>query len=387
MTSVPSRHWRTLAALLAPDIADPDRPAAGTIEDWPALYGFATAQLVAPSLYAGRQAWTDCFSLPAHVRDALAYLHELNDERNRRLRRVLRETVAILNQADIVPVLLKGAIALLPDQYPLAFARVLSDLDLGVPADKIDRGAAALQAAGYHHYLAPKVEPLCWSVATGHHLPPLIHPSGDGYVELHYHLFSGEPQKAALPLRAMFDRAEPRDWEGLEIRIPTLADRLLHNALHHQVQDQAFSTDRRSLRQLLEFVRLSALPAAADVDWPGLMANLKRQGLADAVGTHLLAARQLFGQPLPAGVSPSAAAHWAAGRFWWRLDNPRLDRLFSLRLDVLRQARRLPNLPRRLMTPAWYPEKFRFWRQQWIAWHQADATSVRVQPSSQRLDT
>ena len=94
MTSVPSRHWRTLAALLAPDIADPDRPAIGPIEDWPALYGLATAQLVAPSLYAGRQAWTDCFSLPANVRDALAYLHELNDARNRRLHRVLRETVA-----------------------------------------------------------------------------------------------------------------------------------------------------------------------------------------------------------------------------------------------------------------------------------------------------
>ncbi|SDW06599.1 Uncharacterised nucleotidyltransferase [Thiocapsa roseopersicina] len=386
VSSAPGRRWRTLAALLAPDVAGPDRPVAGPIDDWRALYGLATVQLVAPSLYAGQLLRDALEPMPEDVRDALAYLHERNDDRNRRLLHVLRETLSILNQADIVPVLLKGAIALLPDQYPLAFARVLSDLDLGVPADQVDRGSAALRSAGYHHYLAPNVESVCWSVTTGHHLPPLIHPSGDGYVELHYDLFSGKPQKEALPLCAVLARAETHDWDGLRIRIPTPADRLLHNALHHQVQDQAFWTDRRSLRQLLEFARLRALPAAADVDWPGLMAELKRRGLADAMGAHLLAARELFGQPLPAGVKPTAAASRAEMRFWRRLDSPRLDRLFSLRWDALRQARRLPNLPRRLMTPGWYPEKYRFWKQQWVARRQGGPTSGVDRMSGERLD-
>jgi Fe-S oxidoreductase len=56
----------------------------------------------------------------------------LNDQRNRRLRAVLRATVGLLNRAGIAPVLLKGAIPLLPEQYPLAFARMLGDLDLAV---------------------------------------------------------------------------------------------------------------------------------------------------------------------------------------------------------------------------------------------------------------
>ncbi|MFB1490471.1 MULTISPECIES: nucleotidyltransferase family protein [unclassified Thiocapsa] len=111
-----------------------------------AIDGLATAHLVAPSLYATLEARGTLASVPEDVRQALACLHELNDDRNRRLRRVLRETAEILNQADIVPVLLKGAIALLPDQYPLAFARVLCDLDLGVPADQADRAGAALRA-------------------------------------------------------------------------------------------------------------------------------------------------------------------------------------------------------------------------------------------------
>lgn len=363
MSTARSRRWRALAALLASDDDGAERPAVGPIEDWRALfYGLAAAHLVAPTLYAGRQAWEERASAPVDVRDALACFYELNDDRNRRLRRVLRETVAILNQADIVPVLLKGAIALLPDQYPLAFARVLGDLDLGVPADQVERGGVALRAAGY--FLAPNVEPALWSAASAHHLLPLFHPSGDGYVELHYDLFSGKPQRAALPLAAVAARAETCDWDGLRIRIPSLADRLLHNALHHQVQDQAFWSDRRSLRQLREFVRLRAVPAAADIDWPGLMADLERRGLADAVGAYLLAARELFGQPLPTGVQPSAVAYRAEARFWRRLDDPRLDRLLAWRWQALKLARRLPNLPRRLLTPAWYPAKYRIWKRQ-----------------------
>lgn len=260
----------------------------------------------------------------------------MTSARNRRLRRVLRETVVILNQADIVPVLLKGAIALLPDQYPLAFARVLGDLDLGVPADQVDRGGAALRAAGY--FVAPNIEPALRPPWPHHHLPPLFHPSGDGYVELHRDLLSRKPQKVALPLSEVLARAEMHDWVGLPIRIPALADRLLHNALHHQVQDHAFWSDRRSLRQLLEFARLRTLSGAVDVDWPGLMAHLERRGLADAVGAYRLAAQELFGQPLPAGVHPTAAAHRAEARFWRRLDDPRLDRLLTWRWQALQLA-------------------------------------------------
>ncbi|MFB1486377.1 MAG: hypothetical protein AADX96_18870 [Thiocapsa sp. C3-sup] len=88
-------------------------------------------------------------------------------------------------------------------------------------------------------------------------------------------------------------------WEDLRLRIPALEHRLLHNALHHQVQDQGFDSGRRSLRQLHEFARLRALPAAAAIDWPRLLAELDRLGPGNAVRGWLLAAERLFGQPLP----------------------------------------------------------------------------------------
>jgi hypothetical protein len=95
--------------------------------------------------------------------------------------------------------------------------------------------------------------------------------------------------------------------------------------------------------------------------------GLECWGLADAVGAYLLAVRALFGQPLPTGVQPSAAAYRAEARFWRPLDAPRLDRLLAWHWQALCLARRLPNLPRRLMTPARYPAKYRIWKRQWVA--------------------
>ncbi len=240
--------WLNLAALLAPTGF---RLPGGPAPDWLALFRLATAHLVAPSLYATLAARQQLDPVPAEVRKALEALYRLNLQRNRRLRAVLRDTVQLLNQAGIEPILLKGAIALLPGQYPHAFARMLGDLDLGV-ADS-ETAAEALQSADF--YLAPNVNPALWLAADHHHWLPLFHPSGDGYVELHHELFSARMLKAALSLPSVQAHAQPVVWDGVRLWVPALEHRLLHNALHHQLQDQAFFSDLRSLRQLLEFAQ------------------------------------------------------------------------------------------------------------------------------------
>ena len=366
----PRRRWLDLAALLDPTGRDPagvhmDRGMIAADRDWLALYQLATAHLVAPVLYATLAMRDRLSQVPPDVRTALEGLYQLNDQRNRRLRAVLRDTVRLLNQAGIEPILLKGAIALLPEQYPLACARVLGDLDLAVDADQLAPAVAALQGAGY--IPAPNFYLGFWSAYEHHHWFPLLHPSGDGYVELHHDLFSDRRLKAALSLPMVQARALARDWDGLQVRIPALEHRLLHNALHHQVHDQGFESDRRSLRQLLEFAQLRSWSAGAEPDWPGLLRPLDRAGVGAAVRAWLLAAQTLFGQPLPAGVEPGPAARRAEARFWTRLEHPRRGRLLELRWQVRCYARRLRNLPRRLVTPAWYPAKWFYLRQRWFA--------------------
>jgi hypothetical protein len=340
-----------------------DRGMIAADRDWLALYQLATAHLVAPVLYATLAMRDRLSQVPPDVRTALEGLYQLNDQRNRRLRAVLRDTVRLLNQAGIEPILLKGAIALLPEQYPLAFARVLGDLDLAVDADQVASAVAALQGAGY--FPTPNIDRRLWSAYEHHHWFPLFHPSGDGYVELHHDLFSDRRLKSALSLPLVQARAQARDWDGLQIRIPALEHRLLHNALHEQVVDQAFESDRRSQRQLLEFAQLRAWSGAESIDWPGLLRPLDRVGIGEPVRAYLLAVQTLFGQPLPTGVAPGPAARRAEARFWTRLEHPGRGRLLELRWQVRRYARRLRNLPRRLVTPTWYPAKWFYLRQRW----------------------
>ncbi|HRZ52103.1 MAG TPA: nucleotidyltransferase family protein [Candidatus Contendobacter sp.] len=355
-----SAVWLDLAALLDPAgvfsdrVTPPDR-------DWLALFRLATAHLVAPSLYATLAARGQLHLPPPDIREALAALHTLNNQRNRRLRAVLRDTVKLLNQAGIEPLLLKGAIALLPGQYPHAFARMLGDLDLAVAEPETHRAAEVLRAAGF--YPAPNIDPALWSLTDHHHLLPLFHPSGDGYIEIHQKLLADRVPKAALCLTMVQARARLMDWDGLRVRIPALEHRLLHNALHHQLQDGAFFFGLLSLRQLLEFAQLRALPDAVNLDWPRLFQHLDAVGAGDALRGYLLAAQRLFDQPLPDGVSLTRTALRAEGRCWFRLRHPRLGRGLEW---LARLPRRLPNLPKRLLTPAWYPAKYRYLRQQWF---------------------
>ena len=153
----------------------------------------------------------------------------------------------------------------------------------------------------------------------------------------------------------------------MHLQVPSLAHRLLHNSLHHQVQDGAWADDRRSLRSLLEFAQWRGLPAARELDWPALLAGLDAVGVGDAVRVDLLATQHLFGQPLPAGVRPTPVALAIEGRFWWRQAHPLLSWGLDRRLRLVQFTRRLPNLPRRLLTPGWLPAKLKALRRRRVS--------------------
>lgn len=353
-----TQAWLDLAALFDPAGRRADPLAEGRTLDWVRLYRLATAHLVAPQLHARLAARDALAAVPAAIGAALAELHRLNAARNARLRRVLHDTVRLLNEAGIEPLLLKGSIALLPGQYPQAEARMLSDLDLALHNAEAEAAEAVLWAAGYRN--AENI-PDRQGHAAHHHLAPLFHPRGDGYVELHRRLLAGRFPAEALPLAAVRAAAVPVAWEGLRLWVPSLEHRLLHNALHHQVQNDAFRSGRRELRQLLEFAHLRVLPPAAGIDWPGRLAALDGLGLGAAVRGYLLAGEGLFAQPLPARVEPGAASRRLERRFWFLLERPRLGKLHT---QARHYARRLGNLPKRLLTPSWYPQKARYLRQQ-----------------------
>lgn len=357
LTSSIHRNWRDLADLLDPvgccaDSLVEERPL-----DWYGIYTLAAAHLIAPALYSALSTTNRLHIAPADVRKALGELYRLNEARNNRQRKILRDIVRILNAQGIEPLLMKGSIALLPDQPSHAADRVMSDLDIALHNAAPERGEEALLVAGYRH--ATDQGPPGYQ--GHHHLAPLFHPNGEGYVEIHREVLEDKVPAGALALAAVCAAAEPVNWDGLRLWIPSIEHRLLHNALHHQVQGAVSYADRCSLRQLMEFVRLRASPAAAGIDWKDQLRRLDAFGVGDPVRVYLLLAARVFAQPLPAGVDLSKANRRAESRVWSRLGHPRLY------LGVI-LASRLRYLPQRLITPSWYPEKYRRLHRRWAEW-------------------
>ncbi|NCC34334.1 MAG: hypothetical protein EOM24_20325, partial [Chloroflexia bacterium] len=258
-----ARDWLDLASLLDP-VGIFDSAPSRSPHEWRHLYRFATEHLVGPSLYAilaarGRLHW-----LPDEIRDALEVLHALNAERNQRLSDLLLETTALLNAAGIEPIVLKGAMALLPGQYAQAEARVLGDLDLGVGVVYLPRSVDTLKAAGFD--LPANIHSWHWSRIDWHQAPALMHPSRSGCVELHRWLLGRRVPAQALSLDLMAQAATTLDWHGVRLRVPSVPHRLVHNSLHHQVQDEAFDSDHRALRQMYEFAQLRMLAVDTELD-------------------------------------------------------------------------------------------------------------------------
>ncbi|EGV15851.1 nucleotidyltransferase family protein [Thiocapsa marina] len=352
---------RLVAACLSlGDSPDPilDATITSTDCDWPRIFWSAGNHLVTPSL-AGALTRKGLFDrLPTEVQDYLVGLQALNRERNQALYQALSAVVARLNDADIEPLLLKGAIALLTGQYPGASDRVLGDLDLLVPGDRLDEASALAQTIGYRKAELPMVFP--GDQDRMQHAVPLLHPTLPVTLEIHRRMLNNPEDNSRLESGL---KARRLMLEGVgRVQVPDTGTRILHNFLHAQIQDQQRRRRVLNLRQLYEFAAL-AKQHADTLDWPSIM-NRLRGGHRQAFAEYLGQAESWLGLPYPrtAMRAPSTP------RELWLIEQVErhdvLRRAFAVYSEALRMPRRLARLPLRLVhTPGWFPAKFRALRQ------------------------
>jgi hypothetical protein len=345
---------RCLTPEIAADPALAEAIQSGAVP-WQQLFWLAGNHLVTPSLAGSlrRKALFDL--LPEEMQNYLDILQTLNRERNRILYRELIHIAQLLNRSGIKPVLLKGVNALLPDQYPGAKDRVLGDLDLMVPADRVGEASAALQADGYLQLSLERV--LSRDLIRSHHAAPLLHPNLPVTVELHSRMLRNVQDDARLSARLI---AAPVTLPGgkATVLVPDPATRLLHNFLHTQIQDQNHALFSLAHRQLLEFVSLRHWQGQ-QWDWPVLAKRL-RPKRHRALAGYLLAAERWYGQPMPPdlGSSPTGPKFWLNLTERAQAEN-RWRRLLALYRIPRQLLPRLLTLPYRLLTPPWFALKYR----------------------------
>ncbi len=220
------------------------------------------------------------------VAERLRRADAVHRSRTAGLQCTLDRAVAVLNEARIVPLLLKGAVALW-DGAPAW--RAMRDIDLLVEAAEIERAMAALLAIGFRADPAPGL--------AEHHAPPLRADDAPGAVELHHQALAAAGE-AVLPTAALRRDALALERGGLRAMRLRPVRHLLHGVANHRISDRGLARRLLDLKGLYEFAA-----AAAALDLPA-WAELRREAAAHpllqrAVEAWLAGAADLFRLELP----------------------------------------------------------------------------------------
>ena len=170
---------------------------AGRDVNWECLFRLAGVHLVTPSLAGALRRKGVLELLDEEVRSYVQSIESLNRTRNDTLRRELVRASRALNGMGVTPLLLKGAIALTPGQYPGASDRVIGDLDMVVPAERAHDAQHVMVQLGYREATEH------WRRMTGgsklamHHLVPLVHPTLPVSIELHHRILYDKQTRAS----------------------------------------------------------------------------------------------------------------------------------------------------------------------------------------------
>lgn len=304
----------------APPVECPDATAA----TWQRLVAVSSAHLVLQALAPALPASASDAAMPDDLPRFLAAVRTANAERNRALVLALRSICAELNAAEVTPVLLKGAAFLLLDRQAAAPWRFMRDLDLLVPAERLDDCVARLEHLGF----SPGSRD--YDPATEAHYPPLMSPCGLFSIELHTRLFArGE---YGLPASLVVSRAAPARARDLncEVLIPSSEDRLLHALVHAQLHNRNYSTRRIVLKDVLDLSMIAG-EELAPADWIAMSNRLSAPGDRIAILSLVEAWYRLMhpnvvdNDPM---IFPQTARNWAStaiARLHWSILRSRLQ--------------------------------------------------------------
>lgn len=251
--------------------------------DWPAVIALANHTLLTPALFAALERSGAIGGLPEDVGGYLRFIHDCNQDRNRRLGAQLAEVVAAFNRQGIVPLLLKGAVPLFLAEGDRLPSRMTSDLDMAVAPAEEAAARACLLALGYADVEGDR---------------GMARPEDAGPVEV----------RRARPGAA--EAAAPVTRGGATARIPAADARALHWIMHDLIKEGDYWRGRIDLRHLHDLAEL----AGEGVDWRALRATAANRTARNAVDAQLLTLRHFFAVEIPADCGRSRLVRFQSWR-------------------------------------------------------------------------
>ena len=233
--------------------------------DWADLRALARREGVSAVLWPRLRRVLDATGAPrppAEVEEALRHEAMVGEFHARRLEARLQDVLELLSSGGVEPVLLKGA-GLAYTVHGGMARRPMGDIDLLIPREAMPAAMAALRSAGWTPEQAGRTEE---HYSTHQHAPPMVEPGGGtAVVELHDQLVPpGNPFNFGAGRMRARARRVPSPLG--EVLVPSMADQLLHVAIH-----LAWSHELRwgAWRAIADVAAIVAVAAEADAAPPG----------------------------------------------------------------------------------------------------------------------
>ncbi len=270
--------------LLARVLTEPAYALTLDARGWMALLAIAHAERLSGSLAVRLNG----LAVPENVRDVLAAAR-MNAEASRTTALWEAEMAKrALAPPGIPVILLKGA-AFVAAGLDAGRGRMIGDLDILVPRDRLDEAEAALLAAGWE-WVKPDPYDDAYYRQHMHELPPLIHRARDRMIDVHHTILPltarVRPDAGALVAGAV----------GLGDDLYTLSpeDMLIHAAAHLLADGDLAG----GLRNLWDIDRLIREHSGVPDYWQRLLERARIHGLVPHVSRALRLCHHLFDTPV-----------------------------------------------------------------------------------------
>jgi hypothetical protein len=270
---------------LARALADPDYVTTLDARGWNALIAMARAERLDGSL-----AWRlKGMDVPAQSREILDNAL-VNAEANRTQALWEAEMARrVLAPLGIPVILLKGT-AFAAAGLDAGSGRLIGDLDILVPRDRLDAAEKALLAAGWS-WVKDNPYDQAYYRQHMHELPPLIHDGREKMIDVHHTILplTAKPRPDAAALIA--DSVEVGTFRTLSPE-----DMIIH-AVAHLLADGDL---QGGLRNLWDIDRLIREFADAPGFWPRLLERARHHQLAKSTSRALRLTNHIFDTPVDA---------------------------------------------------------------------------------------
>jgi hypothetical protein len=216
---------------------------------------------VAPALCGGLRRIANECSTWSDLIPFLQMVEAQNLVRNKTLYNSAIKIAGILNSAQIDCVFLKGA-AMVLESRNYAPWRLVTDLDILVAPDTVNRAASSLLQNGYRQ----QADYAGFAEGIHHHYPALYDDQSNTLVELHVRLMQDQKENS-LETAQIFERATQLESNGVTLRIPCPEHRLIHVIAHAQISNWGYALHQILLKDAVDVVELDT---HYKINWEGV---------------------------------------------------------------------------------------------------------------------